>query len=379
MANIVDEKRDEKKGKSIPKGKLESKQKEELIKELLSHVRKKFGDEALMRLGDTVLPDARGKMDVISTGSIGIDYITGVGGLPRGRIIEIFGPEGSGKTTLALQVVAEAQKKGGIAAYVDAEHAMDEHYARALGVNTGNLFLSQPDSGDQALELVDTLVKGKDYSGLFDVIVIDSVAALVPQAELAGQMGETQIGLQARLMSQALRKLTGSVSRSKTLVIFLNQLRMKLMSYGQYGVSETTTGGYALKFYASMRVDLRTAMKLKHGQEFYGSRIRVKVVKNKVAPPFKECEVDLIYGKGISRIAEVLNYGEQLGVIERTGAWYSYGTKSLGQGRRAAEELLAREPELVTELEEKVVSALWAKGVDALSKKSAEDAGDWEG
>lgn len=375
MADIVDEK----KAKGGTKGKVEKSQKEELIRELLSHVKKKFGEEALMRLGDVSLAGAKGRVDAISTGSIGIDFITGIGGLPRGRLIEIFGPEGSGKTTLALQVIAEAQKKGGIAAYIDAEHALDENYAKALGVKTENLFLSQPDSGDQALEMVDTLVKGKDSQGLFDVIVIDSVAALVPQAELAGQMGEAQIGLQARLMSQALRKLTGSVSRSRTLVIFLNQLRMKLMSYGQYGISETTTGGYALKFYASMRIDLRTVLKLKHGQDYYGSKIRVKVVKNKVAPPFKECEVELIYGKGISRIAEIINYGEQMGIIERTGAWYSYGTKSLGQGRRAVEEILEREPELAGELEDKVVSALWSKGTDVSPKKSSDDSSDWEG
>lgn len=370
----------EKKFKGGTKGKAEKSEKEEQIKELLSHIKKRFGEEALMRLSDQSFAEARGKVEVISTGSIGIDFITGIGGLPRGRIVEIFGPEGSGKTTLALQVIAEAQKAGGLAAYIDAEHALDIKYAKALGVDIekGSLFLVQPDSGDQALEMIDMLVKGRDSQGLFDVIVVDSVAALVPQAELDGQMGEAQIGLQARLMSQALRKLTGSVSKSRTLVIFLNQLRMKLMGYGQYGISETTTGGYALKFYASMRIDLRTVLKLKHGQDYYGSKIRVKVVKNKVAPPFRECEVELIYGKGFSRIAEIINYGEQLGIIERTGAWYSYGTRSLGQGRRAVEELLEREPALAKELEEKVISALWSKGIDALPKRSSDEPQNWE-
>jgi len=358
------------------KGKGGSKQerKDKLLEELLGQVRKKFGEEALMRLGESVSTASRAGVDAIPTGSLGIDYITGIGGLPRGRVVEIFGPEGSGKTTLALQVIAQAQKDGGFAAFIDAEHAMDVGYAKALGVNIDNLFLSQPDSGDQALEIVDTLVKGKGHAGLFDVIVIDSVAALVPRAELEGQMGDAQIGLQARLMSQALRKLTANVSRSRSLVLFLNQMRMKVATgYGSYGPSETTTGGYALKFYSSMRIELKSAVSLKHGQEHYGRRIRVKVVKNKLAPPFKTCEVDLIYGKGTSRMAEVINYGEQLGIIDRTGAWFSYEGKSLGQGRRAVEELLSREPELLAELEEKVVSALWEKGEDFGSSAPAGD------
>ncbi|HDH97491.1 MAG TPA: recombinase RecA [Proteobacteria bacterium] len=347
------------------KGGAEPKRKEDLLEEVLSQVKKKFGEEAILNLGESISAESLTGIETISTGSIGIDYITGIGGLPRGRVVEIFGPEGSGKTTLALQVIAQAQRKGGFAAFIDAEHAMDRVYASALGVVPERLFLVQPDSGDQALEILDMLVRGKggERAGPFDVIVVDSVAALVPRAELEGQMGDAQIGLQARLMSQALRKLTANIGRSRSLVIFLNQIRMKVATgYGSFGPSETTTGGYALKFYASMRIELKPAIPLKHGQEHYGRRIKVKVVKNKLAPPFRTCEVDLIYGKGTSRVTEIINYGEQLGIIERTGSWYSYEGRSLGQGRQTVERRLLNEPELMSELESKVVSALWEKG-----------------
>ena len=307
----------------------------------LSQIDRAFGKGSAMKLG------SREKIEIeaVSTGSLGLDIALGIGGLPRGRIIEIYGPESSGKTTLALHAIAEAQKTGGIAAFVDAEHALDPGYAKKLGVDIDELIVSQPDTGEQALEIVDTLVR----SNAIDVLVIDSVAALVPRAEIEGEMGDSHVGLQARLMSQALRKLTGSISRSKCLVIFINQVRMKIGV--MYGNPETTTGGNALKFYASVRLDIRRTGQIKNGDEIVGNTTRVKVVKNKVAPPFKQVEFDIMYGQGISKIGEILDLGVKAGIVEKSGAWFSYDSIRIGQGRENSKTFLKENPELMERLE----------------------------
>jgi recombination protein RecA len=307
----------------------------------ISQIERQFGKGSIMRLGSDEVID----VPVISTGSLSLDMALGVGGIPRGRVIEIYGPEAGGKTTLALHIVAEAQKKSGLAAYVDAEHALDVAYARKIGVNTDDLLIAQPDTGEQALEIAETLVR----SGALDVLVIDSVAALVPRAELEGDMGDAQMGLQARLMSQALRKLTGAISKSKTSVIFINQLRMKIGIF--MGNPETTTGGNALKFYSSMRIDIRRIGALKHGEQVIGNHVRVKIVKNKVAPPFKETEFDIIFGEGISREGDVLDLAVNDGIVERTGTWYSYKGDRLGQGRENAKLALKENPDLMKKME----------------------------
>ncbi len=293
----------------------------------LSQIEKQFGRGAIMKLGSDQL---KTHVPVIATGSLGLDLALGVGGLPRGRVIEIFGPESSGKTTLSLHAVAEAQKEGGVAAFIDAEHALDVHYAKRLGVKTDDLLISQPDTGEQALEITETLVR----SGALDIVVIDSVAALVPRAEIEGEMGDSHMGLQARLMSQALRKLTAAISKSQTTVIFINQIRMKIGV--MFGNPETTTGGTALKFYASVRLDVRRIESIKNGQEVTGNRVRVKVVKNKMAPPFRQAEFDILFNVGISKLGEILDLGLEKKVVERSGAWYSFKGEKLGQGRDQA-------------------------------------------
>jgi len=307
----------------------------------ISQIERQFGKGSIMKLGGSEKID----VPVIPTGALSLDIALGVGGVPRGRIIEIYGPESGGKTTLALHIVAEAQKGSGLAAFIDAEHALDVSYARKIGVNTDELLVAQPDTGEQALEIAETLVR----SGALDVLVVDSVAALVPRAELEGEMGDAQMGLQARLMSQALRKLTGSISKSKTTVIFINQLRMKIGVF--FGNPETTTGGNALKFYASMRLDIRKVSSLKAGQDVIGMRTRVKVVKNKVAPPFRETEFDIIFGEGISREGDLLDLAAENAVIEKSGAWYSYKGERLGQGRDNTRTFLKEHPEILQEIE----------------------------
>jgi recombination protein RecA len=325
----------------------------------LSQIEKQFGKGSIMRLGD----DDIGKdIDVVSTGSLGLDIALGVGGLPRGRVIEIYGPESSGKTTLTLQVIAEMQKLGGTAAFVDAEHALDPQYAQKLGVNVTELLISQPDNGEQALEIVDMLVR----SAAVDIVVIDSVAALTPKAEIEGEMGDAQMGLHARLMSQALRKLTGNIKRSNTTVIFINQIRMKIGV--MFGSPETTTGGNALKFYASVRLDIRRTGAIKKGDEVIGSETRVKVVKNKVAPPFKQAEFDILYGEGISREGEIVELGVLHKFVEKAGAWYAYNGEKIGQGKDNAREYLKEHPAIAAEIENKIRDAV---GV-AAKKISAE-------
>jgi recombination protein RecA len=310
----------------------------------LAQIEKQFGKGSIMRMDQQAAPDVQ----VVSTGSLGLDIALGVGGLPRGRVVEIYGPESSGKTTLCLQVVAEVQKAGGTAAYIDAENALDPQYAAKLGVRIDDLLISQPDTGEQALEIADMLVR----SGSVDAIVIDSVAALVPRAEIEGEMGDQLPGLQARLMSQALRKLTGNIKRTNTLVIFINQIRMKIGV--MFGNPETTTGGNALKFYSSVRLDIRRIGSIKKGDEVIGSETRVKVVKNKVAPPFRQAEFDILYGEGISRLGEILELGVQAGVVEKSGAWYAYKKDRIGQGKDNAREYLKEHPELASELEAKI-------------------------
>ena len=315
----------------------------------LSQIERQFGKGSVMRMGDA---GVERDISVISTGSLGLDLALGIGGLPRGRIIEIYGPESSGKTTLTLQVIAEAQKAGGTAAFVDAEHALDPSYAAKIGVNVDDLLVSQPDTGEQALEITDMLVR----SGAVDVIVIDSVAALTPKAEIEGEMGDSHMGLQARLMSQALRKLTANIKRSNTMVIFINQIRMKIGV--MFGNPETTTGGNALKFYASVRLDIRRTGAIKKGEEVIGSETRVKVVKNKVAPPFKQAEFDILYGEGVSREGEIINLGVQAGVLEKSGAWYSYAGERIGQGKDNAREYLKQNPEVAREIEDMIRAKL---------------------
>ncbi len=329
-------------------------EKQKALELAVSQIEKQFGRGTIMRLGEAVKPE----VPIISSGSIGLDLALGVGGFPRGRIVEIFGPEASGKTTLALHVVAEAQKEGGIAAYIDAEHALDVNYAQALGVKVEELLLSQPDYGEQALEIADLLVR----SGAVDVVVIDSVAALVPKAEIEGEMGEQFIGLQARLMSQALRKLTGTISKSQAIVIFINQIRHKIGV--TFGNPETTPGGNALKFYASVRIDIRKIAPIKEGDETLGHRVKVKVVKNKVAPPFKEAEFDIMYGQGISKESEIIDWGTNLGIIEKAGTWYSYGDIRLGQGKENAKAFLRKDPQLMAEIERKIKAHLFKREED---------------
>jgi recombination protein RecA len=319
--------------------------KQRALEAALAQIDRAFGKGSVMKLGD------KGKIveiESISTGSLGLDLALGIGGLPKGRVVEIYGPESSGKTTLALHVVAEVQKEGGTAAFIDAEHALDPSYAHKLGVNLDDLLVSQPDTGEQALEITDTLVR----SGAVDVIVIDSVAALTPRAEIEGEMGDSLPGLQARLMSQALRKLTASISKSGTLVIFINQIRMKIGV--MYGSPETTTGGNALKFYASVRLDIRRIGSVKLRDEIVGNNVRVKVVKNKVAPPFREVEFDIMYGQGISKLGEIIDLGVKAGVVEKSGSWFSYNSQRIGQGRDNAREFLKANPDMAAEIEKAV-------------------------
>jgi recombination protein RecA len=320
-------------------------QKEKAIDLAVSQIERQFGKGAIMRLGtDAVLPE----VPVIPTGSLALDLALGVGGIPRGRVVEIFGPEASGKTTLALHMVAEAQKKGGIAGFIDAEHALDVGYAQKLGVKTDDLLISQPDTGEQALEIADMLVR----SGAIDVVVIDSVAALVPKAELEGEMGDAHMGLQARLMSQALRKLTSTISKSSTCVIFINQIRMKIGVF--MGNPETTTGGNALKFYASVRLDIRRIGAIKDGQDVIGNRTKVKVVKNKMAPPFKEVEFDIMYGEGISREGDLIDLAAEREIIQKSGAWFSFNNERIGQGRENAKTFLKEHPDVARAVDEKI-------------------------
>ncbi|MEJ2364743.1 MAG: recombinase RecA [Deltaproteobacteria bacterium] len=322
-----------------------TKERQQAVDLAMSQIERQFGKGAIMRLGsDATVAD----IPVIPSGSLSLDVALGLGGIPRGRVVEIFGPESSGKTTMALHVVAEAQRGGGLAAFIDAEHALDLSYARKLGVTVDDLLISQPDTGEQALEITEVLVR----SGAIDAVVIDSVAALVPRAEIEGEMGDTHMGLQARLMSQALRKLTAAISKSRTTVIFINQIRMKLGVL--FGNPETTTGGNALKFYSSVRLDIRRISAIKDGQEVIGSRTRVKVVKNKLAPPFKEAEFDIMYGQGISKEGDVLDMATALNIVDKSGAWYSYGGERMGQGRENVKSFLREHPDICSEIEVKV-------------------------
>jgi len=337
-------------------------EKAKALQAALAQIEKQHGKGAIMRLGEgEVLED----IEVVSTGSLGLDIALGVGGLPRGRVVEIYGPESSGKTTLTLQVIAEMQKLGGTCAFIDAEHALDVQYAQKLGVNLQELLISQPDTGEQALEIVDALVR----SGSVDLVVIDSVAALTPKAEIEGEMGDSLPGLQARLMSQALRKLTGSISRTNTMVIFINQIRMKIGV--MFGSPETTTGGNALKFYASVRLDIRRIGSIKKGEEIIGNETKVKVVKNKVSPPFKTAEFDILYGQGISREGEVIDMGVEQKVLEKSGSWYAYNGEKIGQGKDNAREFLKENPDLAAEIENKVRAAV---GIPLLPGVQVEEA-----
>ena len=335
----------------------------------LAQIERAFGKGSIMRLGKSSKPI---EVETISTGSLGLDIALGIGGLPRGRVVEIFGPESSGKTTLALHCAAEAQKKGGVCAFIDAEHALDSIYAKKLGVNLEDLLISQPDTGEQALEIADTLVR----SGAIDVLVIDSVAALVPRAELEGEMGDSQPGMQARLMSQALRKLTASISRSNTMVIFINQIRMKIGV--MYGSPETTSGGNALKFYASVRLDIRRIGAIKERDEVTGNQTRVKVVKNKLAPPFKQVEFDIMYGEGVSKLGEIIDLGVKAGIVEKSGAWFSYDSQRIGQGRENAKAFLRANPEIAAKIEAAVRqnAGLIAEQILAAENEDKDDAAE---
>ncbi|GGG23211.1 protein RecA [Caldovatus sediminis] len=336
----------------------------------LSQIERAFGKGSIMRMG--ARQERQGDVEVVSTGSLGLDLALGIGGLPKGRIVEIYGPESSGKTTLALHCIAEAQKRGGTCAFIDAEHALDPGYARKLGVDLDNLLISQPDAGEQALEIADTLVR----SGAIDVLVVDSVAALVPRAELEGEMGDSHVGLHARLMSQALRKLTGSVSRSNTLMIFLNQIRLKIGV--MFGNPETTTGGNALKFYASVRMEIRRVGSIKERDEVVGNSTRVKVVKNKMAPPFRQVDFDIMYGEGISKVGELIDLGVKAGIVEKSGAWFSHDSQRIGQGRENAKQFLRDHPEMAAAIEQKiraqagVVANAMLVGEDAEEAQAAE-------
>jgi recombination protein RecA len=329
----------------------------------LGQIEKQFGKGSVMRMGDA---GAMRDIEVISTGSLGLDVALGVGGLPKGRVVEIYGPESSGKTTLTLQVIAECQKLGGTAAFVDAEHALDPQYAEKLGVNVDELLVSQPDTGEQALEITDMLVR----SGAVDIVVVDSVAALTPKAEIEGEMGDTHVGLQARLMSQALRKLTGNIKRTNCMVIFINQIRMKIGV--MFGSPETTTGGNALKFYASVRLDIRRIGAIKKGDEVTGNQTRVKVVKNKVAPPFKQAEFEILYGQGISREGEIIDLGSNANIIDKSGAWYSYNGDRIGQGKENARAYLIEHPEIAREIDAKVRALLMPKRTAAQDDQAVE-------
>ena len=322
-----------------------------VLSAVMDKIEKDFGKGAIMKMSDKAVD----KVPVIPSGSIALDQALGIGGYPKGRVIEIFGPESSGKTTLAIHAIAEAQKAGGIAAFIDAEHAFDSTYAQKLGVDIDELLISQPDNGEQALEIADNLIR----SSAIDIVVIDSVAALTPKAEIEGEMGEAKMGLQARLMSQALRKLTASISKTGTVCIFINQLRDKIGVI--YGNPETTTGGNALKFYASVRIDIRKASVIKDGEEQLGARARVKIVKNKLAPPFRKAEFDTLYGEGISKVGEIIDMGVDLGILKKSGSWFSYGDRKIGQGRDAVKELLQSDPEFMNEVETKVREALAAE------------------
>ncbi len=343
---------------------VEGEERKKALSAALAQIEKQFGKGSIMRMGDKNLNE---DIDVVSTGSLGLDLALGIGGLPRGRIVEIYGPESSGKTTLALHVVAEMQKTGGTCAFVDAEHALDIQYAQRLGVNLGDLLISQPDTGEQALEIVDALVR----SGSVDMVVIDSVAALTPQAEIEGEMGEALPGLQARLMSQALRKLTSSIKRTNTLVIFINQIRMKIGV--SYGSPETTTGGNALKFYSSVRLDIRRVGALKKGDEVIGSDTKVKVVKNKVAPPFKTAQFDILYGDGISHEGEVIDMGVDLNLVGKSGSWYSYQGDKIGQGRDNAREFLKSNPAVLEEIEGRIRELKGVKGKPVAAEEKSDD------
>lgn len=347
------------------------KDKAKAIDAALSQIERAFGKGSIMRLGKN---DKVAEVETVSTGSLGLDIALGVGGLPRGRVVEVYGPESSGKTTLALHTIAEAQKKGGVCAFVDAEHALDPVYARKLGVNLDDLLISQPDTGEQALEITDTLVR----SGAIDVLVVDSVAALTPRAEIEGEMGDSQPGLQARLMSQALRKLTGSISRSKCMVIFINQIRMKIGV--MYGSPETTTGGNALKFYASVRLDIRRISTLKDRDEAIGNQVRVKVVKNKVAPPFKQVEFDIMFGEGISKVGELIDLGVKAGIVEKSGAWFSHASQRLGQGRENAKGFLRDNPDIANKIEAAIRqnSGVVADRILETAKPTADDLDEGE-
>ena len=325
-----------------------NKEKLKALQATLDRLDKSYGKGSVMRMGDEPVE----KLEVIKTGSVTLDRALGVGGFPKGRVVEIYGPESSGKTTLAIHAVAEAQKNGGIAAIIDAEHAFDQFYAKNLGVDIDNLLISQPDNGEQALEIADNLIR----SGAIDILVIDSVAALTPKAEIEGEMGDNQMGLQARLMSKALRKLTGSISKANTCCIFINQLREKIGV--MFGNPETTTGGNALKFYSSVRIDIRRSSAIKNADKIIGNRTRVKVVKNKVAPPFQQAEFDIMYGEGISKTGEIIDLGVEMNIINKSGSWYSYGDTKLGQGRDAVKEILSDNPELSEELENKIIDQL---------------------
>ena len=337
--------------------------KKQALATTLKQIEKQFGKGAVMRLGDVSIPD----MDTVSTGSLGLDIALGVGGLPMGRVIEVFGPESSGKTTLTLQVAAEIQKKGGLVAFIDAEHALDSYYAEKIGVNIDDLYLAQPNDGEEALEITDTLVR----SGTFDLVVIDSVAALTPKAEIDGDMGDSHMGLQARLMSQALRKLTANINRTGTLVIFINQIRMKIGV--MFGSPETTTGGNALKFYSSVRLDIRRVGSVKRGDEVVGNETRVKIVKNKVAPPFKEVKFDIIYGEGFSRESEIIDLGTQHDLIEKSGSWYSYKGEKIGQGKENVRVYLKQNPEIAKVLEQQLLEKLLPKN-EIKEKEEKEEA-----
>jgi len=338
------------------------------LAQALGQIEKQFGKGSVMRMGDgTSIRD----IEVISTGSLGLDVALGIGGLPKGRVVEIYGPESSGKTTLTLQVIAEAQKAGGTAAFIDAEHALDPGYAEKLGVDVDELLVSQPDTGEQALEITDMLVR----SGAVDIIVIDSVAALTPKAEIEGEMGDSHMGLQARLMSQALRKLTANIKRSNVMVVFINQIRMKIGV--MFGSPETTTGGNALKFYASVRLDIRRIGAIKKGDEVVGNQTRVKVVKNKVSPPFKQAEFEIIYGEGISRLGELIDLGVQHDIVNKAGSWYSYGDDRIGQGKDNAREFLKAHPEMADEIERKIRAILMPPKLEAV-EDVVDDAADSE-
>ncbi|MEE0797476.1 MAG: recombinase RecA, partial [Anaerovoracaceae bacterium] len=343
--------------------KTDDSEREKALEAALNQIQKQFGKGAIMKLGDK---NAQMNIDVISTGSISLDVATGVGGVPKGRIVEIYGPESSGKTTLTLHIIAEAQKNGGKAAFIDAEHALDPVYARNLGVDTENLLVSQPDTGEQALEICDMLVR----SGALDIVVIDSVAALVPKAEIQGEMGDAHVGLQARLMSQALRKITGSINRSNTCVIFINQLREKVGV--MYGSPEVTTGGRALKFYASMRLDVRKVETIKSGDSILGNRTKVKIVKNKVAPPFKQAEFDIMYGEGISKEGDILDASVDAKLIEKSGSWYSYKGQRIGQGRENIKIYLKENPDIVEELHRQLLDLMKNDGEAPVKEKEPE-------